>query len=143
MKIKNGLNLKKCCGTIVSALTLTAVMVVPCLASTTTSFKVNNVNITGNISYIDTNDYNPFTSDSVTVRTNAKASMDNISATATIYFAEGYTIKTVQENCTNKNATSCSVTAKSSGKGIGFRGVGNHYAAHNGKSGSGITGVNW
>lgn len=143
MRIKKILDFKKSCVAIACTLTLTVAMGISCFASTSTTFKVNNVSITGKISYTDTNDYNPLAKDSVTAKTSAKASMDSISATATIYYAEGSTIKTVKETANNTNCTSCSVTAKSSSIGIGFRGVGNHGASHNGNSGSGTTGVNW
>lgn len=137
------LDIRKSCAATACTAALIGVMGISCFASTSTAFKVNNVSITGKISYTDTNDYNPLSRDSVTAKTSAKASMDSISATATIYYAEGSTIKTVKEIANSTNATSCSVTAKSSSIGIGFRGVGNHGASHNGKSGSGITGVNW
>lgn len=116
---------------------------VPVSAATSISFTVNNVSVTGSISYKDTSEYNPLTQDSVTATTTSKAAMDSIKATATIYYATGSTLKTVTKSKTSMNSTSSSVTSKASAIGTGYQGTGAHSASHNGKSKSGATKVIW
>ena len=118
-------------------------MSITAFAASSTSFKVNNVSVTGSISYTDTSEYNPLGKDSVTAKTSAKASVDSIGASATFYYATGSTLKTATENNSNINSTSCSVTVKASTVGTGYKGTGSHNASHNGKSGSGTTAVSW
>lgn len=112
-------------------------------AATSASFTVNNVTVTGKISYEDTWLYNPVVKDSVTTKTTAKAAMDSITTSATIYYYEGSKLKTVTNTKINKNCTSCSVTSNASVIGTGFKGTGTHSASHNKKSGSKSTSVVW
>ena len=71
MRIKKILDFKKSCVAIACTLSLTVAMGISCFASTSTTFKVNNVSITGKISYTDTNDYNPLAKDSVTAKSSS------------------------------------------------------------------------
>ncbi|MBQ9984173.1 MAG: hypothetical protein IJP29_06245 [Lachnospiraceae bacterium] len=118
-------------------------MSITVFAATSVSCKVNNVTVTGKISYTDTSEYNPTTKDSVTAKTTAKAAMDTITAKATIYYATGSTLKTTTNSSSKKNATSCTVTSKASTIGTGYKGTGTHSASHNSKSGSVSTSVIW
>lgn len=111
--------------------------------ATATSFKVNNVSVTGRISYYDSNDYNPLTADSVTATTTATSVMDSITATATIYYYKGNTQYSVKESNTEPDARTSSVTAKASSLGVGYKGEGTHSAEHNNDSKSGTTTIRW
>lgn len=111
--------------------------------ATAISFKVNNVSVTGRISYHDSNDYNPLTADSVTATTTATSVMDSITATATIYYYKNTTQYSVRKNNIELDARTSSVTAKASLLGVGYKGEGTHSAEHNNDSKSGTTTIRW
>ena len=112
-------------------------------ASSSAKFTVNGVSVNGKISYEDTNDYNPIAADSVTVKTTAKASMDNIRSTTKIYYAEGDQLCARENVEAGSNCKSVSSKVKESKLAVGYRGEGIHYAAHNGKASSRSTVVSW
>lgn len=120
-----------------------ACIVVTIYAVTGISFKVNGATVKGTISYKDTNDYNPLSRDSVTANTVSSSVMDRITTSATIYFAEDATIKSVVQYNTMIKATKGSSTARASFIGVGYRGEGTHKACSGNKNGSGTTNINW
>lgn len=111
--------------------------------ATSISFKVNNVSVTGSISYHDSNDYNPLTADSVTATTTATSVMDSITATATIYYCKGTTNYSATKSNTESDARTSSVTVKASSLGVAYKGEATHSAEHNNDSKSGTTTIRW
>lgn len=122
---------------------MAAMATIVAYGATSTSFKVNNVTVTGSISYKDTNDYNPLVADSVTATTTATSAMDSITATATIYYYKGSTRYSVQKSNTETDKRTSSITVKASSIGVGFMGEGTHSAEHNNDSKSGTTSIRW
>lgn len=120
-----------------------ACMTVTAFAATRITFKVNSVTVTGRLAYLDSVDTDPFDRDSVTARTTSPSAMDSIAATANIYYAEGSTLKSTAESDVKYSTNECSVTAKESLIGVGYKGEGKHKASHGQKSNSGDTVVSW
>lgn len=120
-----------------------ACMTVTAFAATRITFKVNSVTVTGRLAYLDSVDTDPFDRDSVTARTTSPSAMDSIAATAIIYYAEGSTLKSTAESDVKYSTNECSVTAKESLIGVGYKGEGKHKASHGQKSNSGDTVVSW
>ena len=120
-----------------------ACMTVTAFAASSTTFTVNNVNVTGSVSYVDTNDYNPLATDSVTATTGSSSVVDLMETTATICFAEGTNMKKEIKYSQKTNTTRCSATAYESSMGVGYRGEGIHKAKHAKKSGSRTTAIIW
>ncbi len=111
--------------------------------ATSTSFKVNNVNVTGSVSIHDGNDYNPFDPDSVTAKTTATSVMDSMTAEATIYYCSGDARYSKTRTNSGKDTREVTTTVKASALGIAYKGEGKHSAAHNNDEKSGTTLIRW
>lgn len=106
--------MKKKIKTLAVAITF-GLMSVSAFAASSTTFTVNNVSVTGRVTYVDESEWNPLTKDSVTATTTAKSAMDNIKAKATIYYTDGSQTRSTAATASVDNGKSASKTVSASG----------------------------
>lgn len=120
-----------------------ACLTVNAFAATLIHFTVNNVKITGELSYFDSLGGNPFDNDSVTAITSSTSVMDHIEAHATLYYTKGEQRISVTQPEGTDNASYIKATVSKYTLATGYKGEGLHMARHGGKFDCGNTSVTW
>lgn len=126
-----------------AAVCAAACLTVNAFAATLTHFTVNNVKITGELSYFDSSGGNPLDSDSVTAITSSPSAMDHIEAHATLYYTKGEQRISVTQPESADDARYVKATISKYTLATGYKGEGLHMARHGGQFYSGNTSVTW